>query len=188
MREAHSQAPKARLWNDCDQVCFALIAAIQERPDLLVMRLEDALVIREACAGEIVNAAINAVGREPALVDKIVKTALHVAPRRSSSILYAANHFTPVAPVAIAALDEEEIRRAELPAGARAAPTEEIRRAEVPGVANTKPVPEVRRAIRIATLLPEVEIRRAEIPQRIAGFGPAPFTLTRRVQPVERRR
>ena len=120
MEQAYSQAPKARRWTDCDEVCLALAQAIQDKPDTLVMRLEDALVIREACAGDIVHAAISAVGAEPSLVDKIVQTALHVSPQQSRSIKYAATHFTPQAAVALAYAAEPE------------APTMEVRRAQIP--------------------------------------------------------
>lgn len=171
------------------------MVAIRERPDTLVMRLEDALVIQESCAGEIVNAAINAVDGDPAQVEKIVQTAINVVPHRSKTILYAATHFTPRAPVALLALDnrpDEEVRRPVLPEGWNLQPSEEIRRAHIPAVAAAEPVPEVRRALRVTTLLPREEVRRAEMPQmaqsQMIDDGPPPFTLSRRVVRNESRR
>lgn len=145
---SHGQAPKARAYkaSKTDILCDNLMIAIQEHPDNLVMRLEDALVINEAGAAEIVTAAITAVNANPKLVDQIVKTALHVAPNRARSILYSVNHFTPRAPAAMLA---EEIRKAELPAGyaAKVGMVEEVRRAEKPDAAGAAPVEEVRKAL-----------------------------------------
>ncbi len=107
------------------------------------MRLEDALVINEPCAGEIVTAAINAVGADPAMVAKIVETAMNVAPRRAGVIEYAVTHFSPEAPPARA---YEEVRRPELPEGMRAVVLEEVRRAEAPSASVSAPLEEVRRA------------------------------------------
>ncbi len=158
---AHAQAPRAKLWvSPCEDLCANLIAAIQRQPDTLEMRLEDALVINESCAAEIVASAMHAVRAEPRQVSKILETALNLAPRRSAAIREAIASYTPAAFMPVV---QEEIRRAELPVGRPLLKKDqaliasqlagsvgnvriEIRRAELPGLG------------------PEIEIRRALLP------------------------
>ncbi|HYF36516.1 MAG TPA: hypothetical protein VD994_14575 [Prosthecobacter sp.] len=173
-RESHAQAPpKARAWTDCDSVCLSLTDAIASRPETLEMRLEDALVIRRECAGEIVAAALNAVGPNRAMRQLIVNTALKVAPEKSSSILYAARNPTRSAPVP--EVDEEKLFAAAVVVKKAVIPEEEIRRAEIPAIGAMniaaapapapESVPEVRRAIPVSAPSPAVEVRRAELPR-----------------------
>ena len=105
--------------------------AIRDNPAQMVMRLEEALIINDACAGELVTAAMDAVNADPALVRQIYKTAMDLAPERSTAISEAVKHYS--APTVVAA-QGEEVRRAELPTPARAQPRpgEELRRAELP--------------------------------------------------------
>lgn len=157
---AHAQPVKARQSQlACEALCGELFASIRAEPDKMVMRLEEALVINEACAGEIVTAAIDAVNQEPAMVRKILDTAMDIAPRRASAVTAAVNNYavpevamaTPVSPppaVSGAVPEEVEVRRAELPEIVRAKPAagEEVRRAELPLVNRSMPIIEVRRA------------------------------------------
>ena len=134
-------APRAELWISPGEIlCANLIQAIQERPDLMVMRLEDALVINEACAGEIVTAAMDAVRAQPALVQQIVETALKVAPSRSAVVMNAVRSYTPASERVVML---EEVRRAEVPL---VETLFEVRRAEVAHSSQPQAIEEVRRA------------------------------------------
>ncbi|HEY1050668.1 MAG TPA: hypothetical protein VGE39_12955, partial [Prosthecobacter sp.] len=138
---AHAQPVKAKQSQlACEALCGELFASIRAEPDKMVMRLEEALIINEACAGEIVTAAIDAVNQEPAMVRKIVDTAMDIAPRRASVVTAAVNNYavpevamaTPVSPppsTPAAAPQQMEVRRAELPEVVRPKPAagEEVR-------------------------------------------------------------
>ena len=174
--QASAQAPTTRgKTASCEQICNSLMASIERQPDTLVMRLEDALVMRESCAAEIVQAAMTAVAAQPALVDEIVRTAVKVAPSRRASILYAARHFQPMAPAALPFQEEVEIRRAVIPAAASspadASDVVEVRRALPATPSAPAPPPpsadaiEVRKALP-ASAPPTEEIRRATVPSR----------------------
>ena len=113
----------------------------------MVMRLEEALVIHESCAAEIVTAAMDAVNAEPGQVRKIVETAMELAPARASLITAAVKNYT--APVVVAAAEEQlEVRRAVLPHAAPPKPMagEQVKRAELPLQTRSIPIIEVRRA------------------------------------------
>lgn len=154
MPEAHAQPTKSTpSATACEVLCAELFASIRANPGKMVMRLEEALVINERCAAEIVTAAIDAVNADPAMVRKIVDTATEIAPRRSALITAAVKHYSaPVAVVAAAEVKPLEIRRAELPDTAPTRPEagEEVRRAELPSTPHNTPIIEVRRAV-IAT-------------------------------------
>jgi hypothetical protein len=130
----------------CEDVCASLAASVQKDPASLKVRLEDALVIREECAREIVATAIAVVNAEPYRVREIIATAQNVLPWRQAEIASAANLAS--IPAAVAFVEpqaptmpaEFEVRRALLAAAPEETPVEEVRRAEVPEV-------EVRRAI-----------------------------------------
>lgn len=131
----------------CETLCGELFTSIRMEPDKMVMRLEEALVIHEACAGEIVTAAIDAVNAEPGQVRKIVETAMELAPARAAIITAAVKNYT--APVIAAAAEEQfEVRRAVVPAAEPPKPTagEQVRRAELPLQTRSIPIVEVRRA------------------------------------------
>jgi hypothetical protein len=57
--------------------------------------VEDALVINEGCAGEIVKAAIVASKADPAMANQIVQTAVSVAPKMAAVINDAASSIVP---------------------------------------------------------------------------------------------
>lgn len=134
MQEARGQPVKATPSQfNCETLCAELFASIRANPEKMVMRIEEALVINEACAVELVTTAITAVNGEPARVRLIQETAMEVAPARRAVILAAVRDYrAPVvataAPVAVV-----EIRRAELPdVSTKPLPGEEIRRAQLP--------------------------------------------------------
>mgnify|MGYP001323162117 CR=1 FL=1 len=186
---AHAQPVKAKQSQlACEALCGELFAAIRAEPDKMVMRLEEALVINEACAGEIVTAAIDAVNSEPAMVRKIVETAMDVAPRRAPAVTAAVNNYavpevamaTPVAPAAPQEM-ALEVRRAQLPEVIRPKPAagEEVRRAELPLVNRNMPVIEVRRAEPPAMAIPAAEPMQMDPGQQFLNV-PRAAPLTRR--------
>jgi hypothetical protein len=135
-------AKRPTRYRDCDTLCADLNAAIQRHPGRLGMWLEDALVIHESCAAEIVSSAIDAVGNQPELVRAILETAIHVAPRREQQIRLAARRFKipaaaqwlePPAPEIV------EVRRALAADKPEPTPLEEVRRAVVPVTASAGP-------------------------------------------------
>lgn len=177
----------------CESLCAELFASIRSDPEKMVMRLEEALVINEACSAEIVTAAIDAVNADPAWVDKIVKTALDVVPRRASAITAAVRNYTatevaaaiPVenpnvaaaAPASAAVAEGKvEIRRAELPEviPPRPAAGEEVRRAELPLANRRLPIVEVRRAELPAAAIPVAEPMVMQPPQADVGLMNVP--------------
>lgn len=171
MSVTHAQPVKAKQSQlACEALCGELFASIRAEPDKMVMRLEEALIINEACAGEIVTAAIDAVNSEPTMMRKIVDTALDIAPRRASAVTAAVNNYAvpevamaipagppPAAPGVV--LEQMEIRRAELPEVVRPKPAkgEEVRRAELPLVNRNMPFIEVRRAEPPSAAIPMAE-------------------------------
>lgn len=132
----------------------------------MVMRLEEALVIHEACAGEIVTAAIDAVNAEPGQVRKIVETAMDLAPARAATITAAVKNYS--APVVAAAAEEQvEVRRAVVPAAEPPKPMagEQVRRAELPLQTRSIPIVEVRRAEPVANA--EAQVQETEPPMKL---------------------
>lgn len=75
-----SAAPK------CDDIANDVRKAISSDPAKTLMIVEDALVISEACACEIVRAAIEASKADEAMKQQIVQTALAVAPKMAPMI------------------------------------------------------------------------------------------------------
>jgi len=151
---------------DCESLCGELFASIRMEPDKMVMRLEEALVIHEACAGEIVTAAIDAVNAEPGQVRKIVETAMDLAPARAATITAAVKNYS--APVVVAAAEEQvEVRRAVVPAAEPPKPMagEQVRRAELPLQTRSIPIVEVRRAEPVANA--EAQVQETEPPMKL---------------------
>lgn len=87
---ARGQAPAA-----CDAISKDVTAAIHKDPSKLLMVVEDALVINESCACEIIQAAIIASHADPATVNQIVQTGISVAPRMSGVITDCAAAISP---------------------------------------------------------------------------------------------
>lgn len=144
-KKTKAVAPKAMT---CADVCGSLAKAIQNDPQSLTTRLEDALVISEACTPDIVATAIATVNGDPVLTRQIIETAQNVLPWRRREIEQAATLASIPAAVVIVE-PYEEVRTAEV----------EVRRALLPSKKIETPIEEVRRAE-----VPEVEIRRAVIP------------------------
>lgn len=118
----------------CETLSAELFAAIRANPDNLVMRLEEALIIKESCAAELVSSAIAAVNAEPSLVLKIQQTAVGIAPSRQTVILAAVRSYKEPMVAAAIPVVVEEVRRAMLPevTAVKARRGEEIRRAQLP--------------------------------------------------------
>lgn len=70
----------------CDQISQDVRKAIAADPAKTLMIVEDALVINEACACEIVTAAIEASKADDSLKQQIVQTALAVAPKMAPAV------------------------------------------------------------------------------------------------------
>ena len=140
------QAPQAVPYvSECEALCAGLADAIRAAPEMLAMRIEDALVFNEECAPEIVTTAMDVVGAEPALVKEIVDTAVKVAPRQSAKIMAAVRSFSvPTAVVAV--VPEEEVRAAVVPIPTVDGFEVEVRRAEAPVMIGNIPLEEVRPA------------------------------------------
>ncbi|MCB1275185.1 hypothetical protein [Prosthecobacter sp.] len=69
--------------------------AVEKDPSKVLMVVEDALVINEGCAADIVTAAITASKADSALAGQIVQTAVSVAPKMAGVINDAANTLVP---------------------------------------------------------------------------------------------
>jgi hypothetical protein len=140
----HPSAGEARPAS-CETLCADLNASIQRQPERMTMWIEDALVINQACASELVTAAIDAVSADPEKVRIILETAINVAPNRARQIQLAAKRFA-VPAAALMPEIVEEIRRAEVPARPHE-PVIEIRRALAADVKKPQPIEEIRRAV-----------------------------------------
>lgn len=102
---AASSKAKAQT-NACDGIAGDVATAVQKDPGKVLMIVEDALVINESCACEIIKAAIAASKADPALVNQIVQTGISVAPKMSGVIMDCANGMSPnaIAPTQVTAL------------------------------------------------------------------------------------
>lgn len=88
----------------CDNIASDVASAIQKDPSKTLMIVEDALVINESCACEIIKAAIQASQADSALVNQIVQTGIAVAPKMSGVIMDCASALSPSAGVAPASV------------------------------------------------------------------------------------
>ena len=81
-------APTARSepTSPCVQAANDVSQAVTKDPKKVLLIVEDALVINETCACEIVRAAIQSSGADAAMVEQIVLTAISVAPSQSAMI------------------------------------------------------------------------------------------------------
>lgn len=76
---------------ECDRVADKVRSEVEVEPAKVLLIVEDAMVKNEACACEIVKAAILASHATDELVKQIMLTATNVAPNRSSLIAECAN-------------------------------------------------------------------------------------------------
>jgi len=79
----------------CDSIAQDVTAAIAKNSANMLMIVEDALVINESCACEIVKAAIVAAKADSAMVNQIVQTSIAVAPKMSGVIMDCASAISP---------------------------------------------------------------------------------------------
>lgn len=93
---AHAQS------GSCQGIVDDVTAAVTKEPGKVLMIVEDALVINEGCACEIVKAAITASQADATLVNQIVQTAISVSPKQSGVIMDCA---TAISPNAVATSD-----------------------------------------------------------------------------------
>lgn len=90
-----ASALQAQSGNACDDIARDVAAAIQKDPSKTLMIVEDALVINETCACEIIKAAIGAAEADSAMVNQIVQTGIAVAPKMSGVIMDCASAASP---------------------------------------------------------------------------------------------
>jgi hypothetical protein len=81
----------------CDDIARDVSSAVAKEPGKVLMIVEDALVINETCACEIVRAAILASKADASQVNQIVQTAISVAPKMSGVIMDCATAVSPAA-------------------------------------------------------------------------------------------
>ncbi len=81
--------------SSCANISSDVTAAVSNDPSKVLMIVEDALVINESCAGEIIKAAILASKADAALVNQIVQTGISVAPKMASVITDSATAVSP---------------------------------------------------------------------------------------------
>ena len=70
----------------CDKISKDVRTAVAKDPSKILMVVEDALVISESCACEIVKSAILASSADAALTKQIIETAVAVAPKMTAVI------------------------------------------------------------------------------------------------------
>ncbi len=81
--------------SSCQGIADDVTAAVTKEPTKVLMIVEDALVINESCACEIIKAAIIASKADPTLVNQIVQTAISVSPKQSGIIMDCATAISP---------------------------------------------------------------------------------------------
>jgi hypothetical protein len=84
---------------NCGDIAKDVASAIQKDPAKVLMIVEDALVINEGCACEIVKSAIGAASADATLVNQIVQTGISVAPKMSGVIMDCATAAAPNATI-----------------------------------------------------------------------------------------
>jgi hypothetical protein len=84
---------------NCSQIAGDVRVAVSKDPSKVLMIVEDALVINETCACEIVRAAISASAADAATIQQIVQTSIAVAPKYSAMITECASSTGPNASV-----------------------------------------------------------------------------------------
>ena len=79
----------------CSEIANDVRVAVEKDPSKVLMVVEDALVINEGCAADIVKAAIIASKADATLAGQIVQTASTVAPKQAVAINEAASSVVP---------------------------------------------------------------------------------------------
>ena len=80
---------------NCSEISNDVRVAVEKDPSKVLMVVEDALVINEGCAGDIITTAISASKADPALAAQIVQTGVTVAPKMAGVIQSAASSVVP---------------------------------------------------------------------------------------------
>lgn len=99
-------AASAQNTPNCPEIANDVAVAVGKDPSKVLMVVEDALVISEGCAGEIVKAAIVASKADAAQAGQIVQTAISVAPKMTVAINDAASSVVPGLAAAPPPVDE----------------------------------------------------------------------------------
>jgi len=79
----------------CDDISNDVRVAVEKDPSKVLMIVEDALVINEGCAGDIVKTAITAAKADETLAAQIVKTGVSVAAKMEVAINESATALFP---------------------------------------------------------------------------------------------
>lgn len=79
----------------CSEIAKDVLLAVEKDSSKVLMIVEDALVINEGCAADIVKAAIIASKADATLAGQIVQTASTVAPKQAVAINEAASSVVP---------------------------------------------------------------------------------------------
>jgi hypothetical protein len=95
--------------SQCEGIASDLSAAIARDRAKTLMLLEDALVINESCASEIVTAALQAHAGDAEMQQQIVDTSINVAPKMAAVIRAAAGIATPETATVAAAVQPPNI-------------------------------------------------------------------------------
>lgn len=92
---ALASVSSAQTAGNCAEISKDVSDAVSKDPSKVLMVIEDALVINEGCAGDIVTAAIIASKADATLAGQIVQTAVAVAPKMTTVINDAAATAVP---------------------------------------------------------------------------------------------
>lgn len=92
---------------NCTEISNDVRVAVEKDPSKVLMVVEDALVINESCAADIVKTAIIASKADAALAGQIVQTGVSVAPKMAGVINDAASSIVPGLAIAPSATEVE---------------------------------------------------------------------------------
>jgi len=104
---AYASVGSAQSVANCTEIANDVKVAVEKDPSKVLMVVEDALVINEGCASDIVKTAIIASKADAALASQIVKTAVSVAPKMADVINDSASSVVPGLAVAAPAPEIE---------------------------------------------------------------------------------
>lgn len=103
------QLSSAQSTTNCAEISNDVSVAVSKDPSKVLMVVEDALVINEGCAGEIVKAAIVASKADSATANQIVETAISVAPKMAAVITDTATSLVPGLATAAPAPSDKDV-------------------------------------------------------------------------------
>lgn len=104
---ACATAASAQSAANCTEISNDVRVAVEKDPSKVLMVVEDALVINEGCASDIVKTAITASKADSVMAGQIVQTAVAVAPKMAGVIKDAASSIVPGLAVAAPAAEIE---------------------------------------------------------------------------------